>query len=84
MKPLTETEIQELPPVFWKYKHTHNITHLLLTNGSDNAAEFSINFLIIHSDCASVETKTFLSPLLSHIFLQKKDAVRNYHDLLET
>lgn len=82
MEPLTETETQELPPVIWKHKHTHTLTHLLLTNSSDNGAEFSINFFIIHFDCASVKTKTFLSPLLSHIFLPKEDPVRNYSDLL--
>ena len=30
-----------------------------------------------------MKTKTFLSPLLSHIFFPKKDPVRNYYDLLE-
>lgn len=83
MEPLTETQIQKLPPVIWNHKHTHTVIHLLLTNSSDNGAEFSINFLIIHSDGASVKTKTFLSLLLSHTFLQKKDSVRNYCDLLE-
>ena len=83
IEPLTEIQTQELPPVVWKAKHTHVLIHLLLTNSSDNAAEFSISFLIIHADCASVKTKTFLSPLLSHIFFQKKDLVRNYYDLLE-
>lgn len=75
---------QEIPPVIWKHKHTHTLIHLLLKmNSSDHAAEFSINFLIIHPDCASMKTKTFLSPLLSHIFFPKKDPVRNYYDLLE-
>lgn len=71
LEPLTETQTQELPPIIWKHKHTHTLLHLLLTNSSDNIAEFSIN-LIIHSDYALVKTKTFLSSLLSHIFLQKK------------
>lgn len=72
MELITETQTQELPPVVWKHKHTHTLIHLLLTNSADNGAEFSIDFLIIPSDCASVKTKTFLSPLLSHISLQKE------------
>lgn len=83
MESRTETDLGTFPPVVWKHKHTHTVIHLLLTNSSDNAAEFSINALIIHSDYASVKTKTFLSPLLSHIFFQKKDPIRNCDDLFE-
>ena len=83
MEPFRDTQTRERLPLVWKHKRTHILIHLLLTNGSDNAAEFSINFLIIHSNCASVKTKTLLSPLLSHIFFQNRDPVRNYYDLLE-